>query len=88
MKKTVLLLAAVVIAGLSGCSSNNEGPYGNHKSSWYEKHKKADDAELHWCKNDVKRMRTLDACMNANEGQGRRWAKESANINNVPKALM
>ncbi len=82
-KKSTILLLSLVVALLAGCSSQNEGPYGGHKVDWYLKHTKEDKAEMKWCGNDARRMKTINSCMNANAAEQKRWADATANPKNI-----
>jgi hypothetical protein len=85
-----LVFASVFILPVllaSGCSQNNGGPYAGHKVDWYKTHAKQDDAELKWCENDVERMKNIDSCMNANQGQSERYNSSKWMMDHLNKNL-
>lgn len=94
MDKRFLMLAFSVIL-IAGCS-NDSGPYGNHKVSWYTTHIKADNAELKWCSNDFKRQK-LNSCRDAGSAYGKivadSWARQAKELqqqsqkNYIPKGV-
>lgn len=61
-----LIIPLIVVIGLAGCTSTNNGPSGLHKVAWYASHPAALKKEVSWCNNDVPRQK-LAACLNAYE---------------------